>query len=157
MTGNLMGVALMAHVLSAIIWVGGMFFAWMILRPVAASHLEPPDRLKLWKGVFDRFFPWVWASVGLILASGFWIILGYYQGFANVGPHVHTMTLLGITMTIIYLVVYFVPYPRLRAAVEAGNWPEGARHLALIRRLIGINLLIGLLTAAVAVSGRYLM
>jgi len=31
------------HVLAALIWVGGMFFAWMILRPaaVAASRALP--------------------------------------------------------------------------------------------------------------------
>lgn len=155
--GTIMGVALIAHILSAIVWVGGMFFAWMILRPVAASGLEPPARLRLWAGVFDRFFPWVWASVVLILASGFWIILGFYQGFGNVAPHVHTMTLLGIVMTGIYLVVYLGPYPRLRGAVAEENWPEGARHLGLIRRLIGINLIVGLLTAAVGVGGRYLL
>ena len=28
------------HVLAALIWVGGMFFAWMILRPAAMAALE---------------------------------------------------------------------------------------------------------------------
>ena len=38
------------HVAGIVIWVGGMFFAWMCLRPVAATQLEPPVRLMLWAG-----------------------------------------------------------------------------------------------------------
>ena len=40
-----MTLAISLHVLAAVIWVGGMFFAWIVLRPVAASQLEPPARL----------------------------------------------------------------------------------------------------------------
>ncbi len=44
------------HLLAAVVWVGGMFFAWMILRPAAVDILEPPARLRLWLSVFKRFF-----------------------------------------------------------------------------------------------------
>lgn len=37
----------MLHVLAASVWVGGMFFAYMALRPVAATQLQPPARLGL--------------------------------------------------------------------------------------------------------------
>jgi uncharacterized membrane protein len=36
------------HVLAALVWVGGMFFAWMVLRPAAVKALEGPARLTLW-------------------------------------------------------------------------------------------------------------
>ena len=49
--------ALAIHLLLALLWVGGMFFAYLVLRPVAATELEPPQRLPLWRGVFSRFFP----------------------------------------------------------------------------------------------------
>ena len=65
-----MNVSLFLHVMGVVVWVGGMFFAYMALRPVAASVLEPPQRLILWAGVFGKFFPWVWASVALILLTG---------------------------------------------------------------------------------------
>ena len=44
-----MAIAITLHVIAAILWVGGMFFAWMVLRPVAAGQLEPPARLTLWR------------------------------------------------------------------------------------------------------------
>jgi uncharacterized membrane protein len=31
-----MGIALALHVLSAVVWVGGMFFAYLCLRPAVA-------------------------------------------------------------------------------------------------------------------------
>ena len=74
MGNKTMNIALSLHIIAVVIWVGGMLFAHMALRPVAASQLEPPVRLKLWVGVFGRFFPWVWVCIAVILVSGFWII-----------------------------------------------------------------------------------
>ena len=70
-----MNLTLLLHVLSVVVWVGGMFFAYMALRPVAASVLEPPQRLTLWAGVFGKFFPWVWGSVVLLLGSGLHMLM----------------------------------------------------------------------------------
>ena len=50
-----MGLAVLLHVLSVVVWVGGMFFAYMFLRPVAAAELEPPQRLDLEIRNFERF------------------------------------------------------------------------------------------------------
>ncbi len=144
------------HVLAAVIWVGGMFFAYMALRPVAASLLEPPLRLPLWSRTFARFFPWVWAAVIVLPASGWTLILGYFGGLASTPVRVHVMNAVGTLMILIFLHVYFAPYRRLREAVATQDWPAGGRALAQIRRLVGLNLALGLLVAAVAAGGRYL-
>lgn len=149
-------IALTLHVLSAVIWVGGMFFAYMALRPVAASLLEPPVRLTLWAQVFSRFFPWVWAAVVLLLASGLWMVFGFYGGMKFVGHHVHVMLLLGVIMMLIYLHVYFAPFRRLKQAVAEQNWKTGGEKLAQIRKLIAVNLSLGLLVVAIATAGRFL-
>jgi uncharacterized membrane protein len=150
-----MPVAITLHVLSAVVWVGGMFFAWMALRPVAASLLEPPQRLPLWSKTFARFFPWVWAAVLLLPASGYWIIFESFQGMGNVGLHVHVMQFIGIGMIGIYLYVFFAPYRNMNRAIAAGNFPAAGKQLAAIRRLIGINLILGLATIVVATGGAY--
>jgi uncharacterized membrane protein len=150
------GMALLLHVWSAVIWVGGMFFAWMVLRPVVAGQLEASERLRLWDGVFRRFFPWVYAAIAVLLATGYWMVLSFLGGFDQVGLHVHLMHWSGYLMILIFLHVYFAPFRRLRAAVSGADWPDGSRQLAKIRRLVGINLLVGLLVVAVASGGRYL-
>lgn len=150
-----MPIAITLHILSAVIWVGGMFFAWMALRPVAASLLEPPLRLPLWAQTFARFFPWVWAAVLALPASGYWMIYAAFGGFGNVGLHVHLMHVLGIVMILIFLHVYFAPYRRLRRHVAAGDFPVAGRDLAQIRRLVGLNLILGLIVIALATGGAY--
>jgi uncharacterized membrane protein len=149
-----MTLSLFLHVLAVVIWVGGMFFAYMALRPVAASVLEPPQRLTLWAGVFDKFFPWVWASVVLILASGLYMLM-LFGGLA--APHYAlAMLALGVVMMLIFGHVFFAPYKKLKRAVAGQDWKAGGAALGQIRRLIGINLSIGLVTIAVALLGRAL-
>lgn len=152
-----MSIALALHVLSAVIWVGGMFFAYVALRPVAAALLEPPTRLTLWRAVFSKFFPWVWIAVTFILLSGYWMIFGGYGGMAKAPLYVHVMHGLGLIMVLIYLHVFFAPYRKLSKAVNDSQWPAGAAALNQIRVLIGVNLLIGLITITVATAGKYLI
>jgi len=149
-----MSVATVFHVLSAIIWVGGMFFAYLVLRPVAATQLEPAIRLNLWRSVFKKFFIWVWHAIAFLWLSGFWMIY-IKQGFANVGNHVHAMMGVGTLMTIVFIYVVFVPYKKLITAVQQENWSAGAKALAQIRLMIAINLLLGLLASGLGAGGQY--
>ncbi len=149
-----MNLMLFLHVLGVVVWVGGMFFAYMALRPVAASVLEPPQRLTLWAGVFGKFFPWVWVSVVLILLSGLDMLMRV--GGAAAPHYVMTMLVLGVVMMLIYAHVFFASYKKLKRAVGQQDWKAGGAALAKIRRLIGINLVIGLVTIAVVFGGRAL-
>jgi uncharacterized membrane protein len=146
---------LLLHVLGIVVWVGGMFFAYMALRPVAASVLEPPQRLTLWAGVFGKFFPWVWASVVLILLTGLHMLMKL--GGAAAPHYVMAMLTLGVVMMLIFAHVFFAPYKKLKRAVSEQNWKAGGAALAQIRMLIGINLSIGLLTIAMVFVGRALL
>ena len=151
-----MSLLLALHLLAAVIWVGGMFFAHQVLRPVAAGQLEPPQRLKLWDGVFRRFFPWVWVAVILLLGTGYGMVFSVFGGFANVGVHVHIMQALGIIMVLIYMHLFFAPFKRLKNAVIIEDWPAAGAQLNQIRRMVGINLVIGLIVVVVGSAGRYL-
>ena len=148
-------IALSLHLLSAIIWVGGMFYAYMILRPVAAEMLEPPVRLQLWSQVFKKFFVWVWAIVIIIPATGYLIVFRTWGGFENVSADIHTMHGLGILMILLYMHLYFAPYRRMNQALEANDIQEAGRRLGQIRIIVLINMLLGLVIATVASAGRY--
>ncbi len=149
-----MQIAYLLHVLGVVVWVGGMFFAYLALRPVAASVLEPPQRLTLWAGVFDKFFPWVWLSVALILATGLHLLM--VLGGLAAPHHALAMLALGIVMMLIFGHVYFAPYRKLKRAVAGQDWKAGGAALGQIRQLIGINLILGLVTIAVVFVGRAL-
>ncbi len=142
------------HALAATVWVGGMFFAYVCLRP-SVGPLEPPERVALWARVFGKFFPWVWMCVFVLLGSGFWIILVGLGGFPNAGSHIHTMLMLGLIMMVLFAHLYFSPFRKLKAAVAAGDTPGGAAQIRQIRMIVAFNLGLGLLTAAIGASGRY--
>lgn len=145
------------HMLAAVIWVGGMFFAYVALRPTAAAQLEPPLRLKLWVGVFNRFFPYVWVSIVLLLVTGYMMVFTFYQGFEQAPKYITAMNSLGLVMVLLFLHVFFAPYKRLKQAVANEDWETGGKKLAQIRILIAVNLTIGLIVVLIAAAGRYLI
>lgn len=152
-----MFIAVTLHLLAVVIWVGGMFFAWMALRPVAARLLEPPLRMPLWSLTFTRFFPWVWAAVVALPLTGYWMIFMVFGGFQGLALYIHIMQGVGLLMIAIFLHVYFAPYRRLKKSVAAGNFSAAGKALGQIRQLIGLNLLLGLALVVVASAGRYLV
>lgn len=149
--------SLVLHLLSAVVWVGGMFFAYMFLRPVAAMQLEPPARLQLWVGVFKKFFPFVWLALLFLPLTGYMMIFDIWGSMGNTPLYVHIMNGLGIVMILIYMHVYFAPFKRLKEAVIKQDWPEGGRNLNFIRKMVGINTMIGLIVIIVASAGRTLI
>lgn len=151
-----MSISIALHLLASVIWVGGMIFAHNSLRPAAAQVLEPPLRLELWVQVFRRFFVLVWLSIAVILGTGYWMLFNYFGGFAGAGTHIHIMHGAGLIMVMIFMHVFFAPYRRLKQAVIMQDYPLAATQLNMIRKLVGINVLIGLLVIVVASAGRYL-
>ena len=135
------------HVFATVVWVGGMFFAHFVLRPVAVAQLPPPQRLPFWVGIFGRFFPWVWVCVIGLLLTGQAMIL-QMGGMGAVGMQVHIMVAIGYVMAGIFAYLYFEPYASLKRAVAAQDWPAGGAAQDRIRKLVVTNLTLGLLNIA---------
>jgi len=150
----IMAIAVALHIIAAVVWVGGMFFAVLVLRP-SAGALEPGDRLALWGRVFARFFPWVWTSVVLLLGSGYWMIFAGLGGFTNLPIYVHLMQGIGWLMVLIYLHLWFAPYARFKTALALGEWPVAATYLNKIRWTVTANIVLGLINAIIGASGRF--
>jgi uncharacterized membrane protein len=140
------------HVLAALVWVGGMFFAWMVLRPAAITALEGPARLKLWVEVFQGFFRWVWVAVVLLPVSGVGMLHMHFNGFEAAPRYVQVMMGLYVVMTALFIRIQALMLPELRTAVAKQDWPAGAAVLGRIRQLVGINLLVGLAVVAIAAA-----
>lgn len=143
------------HVLAAVIWIGGMFFAYQVLRP-SIGGIEPPlERLKLWGRVFERFFKWVWIAVVVLLATGYWMLVIELGGFAVVGIDVHIMQGLGLIMIVIFLHLYFASYGRFRRALASEDFASAGQALNQIRTMVATNLVLGLVIALVGGTGRH--
>jgi uncharacterized membrane protein len=133
------------HLLCAVLWVGGMFFAYVVLRPSLAA-IEAPQRMLLHTQVFRKFFLVVWHAMPLILITGF-AMLGFLGGMANAPWQIHIMLGLGLLMAAVFLAIFFGPYRQFRRTTGRNRM---ASSLDNIRKLIGVNLILGLLTVIVA-------
>ena len=142
------------HILAVVVWVGGMFFAYNVLLP-SAGPLASAERLALWHRVFRRFFLWVWASIVVLLTSGYGMIFVYLGGFSRAGLHVDIMQVTGMLMMLLFLHLFFSPWRRFCHAIETRAFSEAVKELDRIRRIVAINLVLGILTVAIGASGRF--
>ena len=146
--------ALAFHILGAVVWVGGMFAAYVCLRP-AAGPLETPQRLALCRRFFAKFFPWVWLSVVLLLASGYFMLLTSFGGFRGAPLYIHVMQGVGWVMAALFAYLFHWPWLKFKRAVDAQNWPAAGAQLNDIRQIIMINLPLGLIVVVIGGTGRY--
>lgn len=133
-------IALLFHLIGAVVWIGGMAFVLFALRPAALAILEPPLRPRLLLAALERFFPLVWGSIALLLASGGAL-------FARAGAAApagwHAMLGLGVLMTAIFGHIYFGPFRRARRAASAQDWPAVGQSLQRIHPLVQLNFALG--------------
>jgi len=142
------------HLLGVLFWVGGITFAYTVLRP-ATGPLEPPVRLALWRRVFAKFLPWVGVAIVAILAGGYGLLFVVYGSFKAAPLYVHIMQGTGLVMILLYLHFVAAPWRRFRAAVDSAVWPEAAKNLNQMRIIVGINVILGVFTLIVGATGKY--
>lgn len=144
------------HALSAVIWVGGMFFAYLCMRPAVSQVIAAEQRPALWQPTLARFFRWIWAAAIMLPVSGYLMVFRYLGGMSGAGWHIHVMQGLGIVMILLFLHVYFAPYRRLNQALGKGDIPEAQRRIGQIRFFVGVNLTLGLIVVVLGAAGRHL-
>jgi len=142
------------HGIAATLWIGGMFFAYIAMRPAAAAVLEPPLRLALFQAAFSRFFMWVWLLIAVLLITGYSGLFARFGGFS--APYLSYMHNIGLLMCLIFVLLFFVLYLPFSKAVKAGDTPKAGALLAKIRWVVLLNLLLGLVITFIGIAGPYL-
>ncbi len=150
----MINLALALHIFGATVWVGGMFAANFCLRP-SVEVLEPPQRLKLLRGFFGRFLPWVALSAVFLVVTGYWMLAVYFGGFTGAPPYVDAMQALGWVMVLLFAGLFHGPWLKFKRAVDAGDWAAAGANLPHIRKIVAINLAIGLIVLLIGGTGRY--
>jgi len=151
---KLTAVLLTLHILGATVWVGGMFAAYVCLRP-AAGPLDGPARLTLWRNFFARFFIWVWVSVLLLLGSGYWMLATTFGGFANAPLYINLMQTMGLLMVALFVALFHGPWLKFKRAVDAKDYATAGLQLNRIRQVIMLNMPLGLLVVVIGGTGRF--
>jgi uncharacterized membrane protein len=150
----MLALAIALHLLGAVVWVGGMFAIYVCLRP-ALGMLEPPQRLRLMRVTLQKFFPWVWIAILLLLASGYWMVFTIFGGLAGARLYIQLMQGIGWVMIALFVWLFHGPWLAFKRAVEVEDWSSAGASLNRIRQIIAVNLPLGLLVTVIGASGRY--
>jgi uncharacterized membrane protein len=140
------------HVLAASIWITGMLVAWIALRPATLAGLSEPLRLQRLVSIFPRVFGWVWVAVLILPISGVVMMRLRFAGFETAPRHVQLMIGLYVVMVALFLRMHGLQLPVLRKAVASQAWTEGTTAVTHMRRLVAVDLLLGLAVVVVAVA-----
>jgi uncharacterized membrane protein len=144
-------IALFAHLAGVSIWIGGMVFAHFCLR-TSLAELTPQSRLPLMESALGKFFSWVTGAIVAILLSGGFMMSKV--GNMQAPWPILAMAATGIVMMLMFGHLRFAIYPRVQRAVQAQRWPDGARAMTSMRRIVVVNMVLGFVTIAFAVMGR---
>lgn len=146
--------AITLHLLAAVVWVGGMFFAFLAARPVLAE-LDTALRARLWVGIFQRFFPWVWACIVTLLVTGFYMASADFDGLAHAPLFVHAMMGFGIFMMLLFGHAYFSAFKKLKRGLAGNDETLMKKAMGQMRLIFGVNLALGLLIVVIVMVGMY--
>ena len=146
--------AKLLHLVSAIVWMGGMTFMLFALRPAAIALLEPQPRARLMGAVWQRFFRLVLVAVVILFATGSHLYTTAFKaakaatGVGSVPLGWNLMLGLGLLMMLAFGHIYFAGFAKFRRAVAAAEWPQAAQAAGQIHKLVVLNFVLGWLAIA---------
>ena len=144
------------HLISAIVWMGGMTLMLFALRPAVVNLLDPQLRAQVMGQVWQRFFAMVAVAVVVLLITGTNMYTTMFKavkaagGTGSVPLGWNLMLVIGMLMSLIFGHIYFAGFRKFKRAVAAAEWPVAAKSASLIHTLIVVNFALGWL-AIVAV------
>lgn len=142
------------HLIAAIVWMGGMAFLLLALRPAALAELEPQPRARLMAAVLKRFFPLVAVCVVVLLATGGHLYSSAFRaakaatGVGSVPLGWSLMAGIGLLMALIFGHLYLAGLRKFQRAVSAAEWPLANRAAAQMHTLVLANFVLGWLAIA---------
>ena len=102
---------LFLHLFFAIVWVGGMVYSLLFLRPSLREIAQEEQRGKFLKQVFSKFFLAVWLSIIVLFLTGMSLWHGYRKDFSDNSLFHIKLFLFGL-MVIIFTYIYFFLFRR---------------------------------------------
>lgn len=137
------------HLLSAVVWVGGIFFILFVVLPVAKKTLEQPGKLIGAIGI--KFVPLANTSILLIIMSGIFMGLSSHSfpGIVSLdslwSQTLLIKVLIALTMASIHLYRGLVLTPTItKLTAESGHSGQIGKLQKLSLNLVRTNLILGL-------------
>lgn len=129
------------HVLAAVIWIGGMVFNILVVRPSMAV-IDASQRIKLAVAMLKRFIRLVLASIGLLAITGILMALPKFSLTTAYGiTLLFKITIVGVMISIVIFIRYSL-LPKLEFLIVQSS-PDVSKTIGRIVALVKINLAFG--------------
>ncbi|OGW48271.1 MAG: hypothetical protein A2078_03090 [Nitrospirae bacterium GWC2_57_9] len=147
MNGLLLTVTTWIHLLSAVVWIGGIFFILYVALPVARKTLYQPG--KIMGPLSKRFVPPANISIFLIIASGIIMSINSHEDLTSLsGPRAQSLfvkILLVVIMASIHFYRGLILTPGIARLTSKGSNPEQVQKLqTLSLNLVKVNFILGM-------------
>ena len=84
------------------------------------------------------------------------MVMQIWGGFEGTDSSIKLMHIIGWIMILIFLFLFFIPYRNLKQRIASQDFAAAGNALALIRKIVAVNLTLGLIVVVIAGGGRYL-
>ncbi len=133
------------HYLATVMWIGGMAFNLLVLRP-SMTVIDQNQRPILGTTVLKRFIIFAWLSIAVLIFSGIPIAISR-AGFENIYSTTYGIVLLSkhfVTLIMIFIVTWVSFVLSTKLATFA---PKPNTILILVKTNLSLGILVLLLTA----------
>jgi len=142
------------HVLSAIVWVGGMIAIRFAVHFSMQSIEKPEIKLKVILNYLQRFFTIVRPMIGLLLVTSVFMTIGFAFKGTPLAITAHIKEAIWLVMTVIFIIIY-LKRNTAQMYFDAKDYKSAKETLEIIAKyLIPLNILLGLIALYFGISLR---
>lgn len=142
------------HVLSAVIWVGGMIAIRFAIHYSMQNITEPKIKIERTLENLKRFFNLVLPFIALLLVTALFLIFGLDLKETPLNKFVHIKEAIWTIMTIVYITVY-IKRNKAEKAFNDGDLPKVKAQLEPIAKIyIPLNIVLGIIAIYLGVTLR---
>ncbi len=137
------------HLIAGVVWLGGMTFMLVALRPAVVAHMEPQPRARLMATIWGRFFPVVLGAIVVLFTTGSNLYTTAFRamkaatGAGSVPLGWNLMLVGGLAMMLIFGHIFFAGFRKFKRALAQEEWAVVGASAAQIHRLMVVNFVLG--------------
>ncbi len=137
------------HLIAGIVWLGGMTFMLVALRPAVMAQMQPQPRARLMAMVWGRFFPVVFGAIVVLFTTGTNLYTTAFRsikaatGSGSVPLGWNLMLGAGLAMMLIFDHIFFAGYRKFKRALARDDWSMVAAASAQVQRFMVVNFALG--------------
>jgi uncharacterized membrane protein len=147
------------HLLAAVIWIGGLFFQLLVVRPTLHRATTIREQVRLGLSLEGRFRAVMWPAVGVVLLTGLYNVMNLLMATTQAGVSLPTafVRILGIKLLLVGLMIglqavqQLVLRPRRIAGLQVVR-PEATALPASLATLQRFSQVVHLLTVILAIA-----